>query len=528
MEQTNNIINALVEKDGIDKVDLASVDEISPEILNLIPEEIATRYKMLPFAKEADVLCVAMANPFDIFAQDLVRSKIDLRPRFFFTPEEELNKWISKLYLEQKNIMPQFDEQAEVGVEVQDADHEEELSIEALKDRARDAPAIQYVNYILLKAIQERASDIHIEPRERTMKVRLRIDGVLRELTSPPKRLQSGIISRIKILGAMDIAERRVPQDGRSKIRILGRSIDLRISTLPTIYGEKVVMRILDKGAHSLDVNDIGFEPGLLERFKQAINEPHGMILVTGPTGSGKTTTLYSALNYVNTPEKNIITVEDPVEYRLEGINQVQAKPQIGLTFAAGLRSILRQDPDIIMVGEIRDRDTADIAVKAALTGHLVFSTLHTNTSVATIMRLIDMGVDKFLICSSVLLVLAQRLVRRICLHCSEPHQIDSETLQRLKIDPAVFEGAEPHKGAGCNHCGGSGYLGRAAVYEFLLLNNRLREMIMKDASMDELVRAAKELGMDTLWDNGLKKVARGITTIEEVLRVASNTGDGF
>jgi len=332
--------------------------------------------------------------------------------------------------------------------------------------------------------------------------------------------MQAGIISRIKILGGLDIAERRVPQDGRTKIKIMGRQVDIRISSLPTIYGEKIVMRVLDKGSISLNIDDIGFEPVLMQKFKEVLSQAHGMVLVTGPTGSGKTTTLYSALNFVNSPEKNIITVEDPVEYRLKGVNQIQARPQVGLTFAAGLRSILRQDPDIVMVGEIRDSETAEIAIKAALTGHMVLSTLHTNDAVATIIRLLNMGIDKYLICSALSLIIAQRLARRICLHCKEPYTPDEEILTRLRalqVNPAEISF---YHGRGCEHCGGSGFWGRIAVYEFFLLAREIKDLIIANAAEAELKDMGQHIGMETLLQNGLKKVRDGLTTIDEILRI--------
>lgn len=520
----NSIIQTLVKEEGIQNVDLSKIKVIGPDILKLIPEEIAIKHKLIPFSINENSLCITMANPFDIWAQEAVRSTTNLQPKYYFTPEEQLEEWLSKLYIQNTNLLEGLEDAINMDVELQDEIQDEELSIEVLKVQAQDAPAIRYVNYLLLKAVQERASDIHIEPQEKELRIRLRIDGTLREITAPPKQLQAGIISRIKILGSLDIAERRVPQDGRSKLKILGRSVDLRISTLPTIYGEKVVLRILDKGSLSLNIEDIGFEQDILEKFKETLTQPHGMILVTGPTGSGKTTTLYSALNYVNSIEKNIITIEDPVEYRLKGINQIQAKPQVGLTFAAGLRSILRQDPDIIMVGEMRDLETAEIAIRSALTGHLVFSTLHTNSSVETLMRLVDMGIDRYLICSSLILIIAQRLVRRICLHCSQPCSVDQAILQKFVNGNPMIENITFYRGQGCNHCGGTGYWGRVAIYEFFFLNNQIRDLILKDATVDEIWEKALDSGINTLLTNGLKKVGEGITTLEEVLRVTSDS----
>lgn len=519
-----DIIETLVEQEGVQRVDLSKIGVIDPDVIDMIPGDIAIKYKVIPFSKDNDFISVSMSNPFDIFAQEAVQAKTNLKPNIYFTPEDQLEEWLGKLYAQNDSQIDGPDDTREPGVEVYEENQDEE-SIEVLRDQAQEAPAIRYVNNILWNAIQERASDIHIEPQEKELKVRVRIDGALREMASPPKKLQSGIISRIKILGSLDIAERRVPQDGRSKLKIFGRNVDIRISTLPTIYGEKVVLRVLDKESHSLNISDLGLEPNLQEKFKQALKEPHGMILVTGPTGSGKTSTLYSALNYVNTPEKNVITIEDPVEYRLKGINQIQAKPEVGLTFAAGLRSILRQDPDIIMVGEIRDVETSEIAIRAALTGHLVLSTLHTNDSIATIMRLVDMGIDRYLISSSILLIMAQRLVRRICFHCLTSYKLDQimiDRLKNMKYDINI-EDLSLQRGEGCANCGGTGYWGRVAIFEFFYPDNTIRNLIMRGAGMEEIRSKTQELHMETLLTNGLKKAGEGITTIEEILKVSSD-----
>jgi len=522
---TNNIsdkevieqrIRSFVLLNRIPIIDLSNMDFIDPTVVSLIPEDIAHQFHVIAFAQKKGVLLVAMANPFDPLALDLIRQKTGLEVEINYAPRSVIEAKIEKCYAQKANLEESMKELVDFEV----VDEEEEDDEEQLRIQAEDAPAIKFVNILFLKATQDRASDIHIEPQDKELKVRLRIDGILREIPPPPKRMQSGIISRIKILGGLDIAERRVPQDGRTKLKILGRQIDVRISTLPTIYGEKVVMRILDKGSVSLNINDIGFDTKLMTKFKEALTQAHGMILVTGPTGSGKTTTLYSSLNFVNSPEKNIITVEDPVEYRLKGINQIQARPEIGLSFAAGLRSILRQDPDIVMVGEIRDKETAEIAIQAALTGHLVLSTLHTNDSVATIIRLLNMGIDKYLICSSLSLVIAQRLARRICLHCKYQYTPDEDIQNRLKSLKVNPDELTFYKGKGCNHCAGSGFWGRVAVYEFFLLYKEIKEMIINDASENEMRQRGKELGMESLLQNGLKKVEEGLTTVDEVLRI--------
>ena len=515
------IINDLVLQEGVERADLAQFGFIDPEIIDSIPEEIAIKFKMIPFARDEDTLSVAMSNPFDIHAERALRMTAKVDPKIYYMPEPEMDEWLRKLYLQTSQAIEDLDE-AQGGVEVEELGSDEEVTIEALQDQAREAPAIRHVNGFLLNAIQERASDVHIEPREKELKVRFRIDGVLRDVATLPKSQQAGIISRIKILSSLDIAERRVPQDGRTKLRIFGRGVDLRVSTIPTIYGEKVVLRVLDQDRHSLEIADLGLEASLQQGFKDILHQPHGMILVTGPTGSGKTTTLYSALNFINSSEKNIITVEDPVEYQLKGINQIQIKSDIGLTFSAGLRSILRQDPDVIMVGEIRDLETAEIAMRGALTGHLVFSTLHTNNSVATLMRLIEMGIDRYLICSSMHLILSQRLVRRICFHCAEPYEPENALLERLGEDRQLIDGITLDHGIGCSHCGGSGFWGRVALFEFFYLNSELRNMISDQVSADEIRARINQMGMETLLRNGLKKVHDGITTVDEVLKVAA------
>ncbi len=517
-QEKKEIIEKLVAEEGVETVDLGQIGYIEPEIISLIPDEIALRYKLIPFGNEDGRLSIATANPFDLDVIDTVQSLSHDPPRLYFSPEEEIEKFLSKLYMKHEVFSDPGDELSEAG-EVDDP-----YSVSALEDSEDEAPAIRIVDSILLNAIQERASDIHIEPQEEQLFIFFRIDGVLREAGAYPRKYFNGVVSRIKILSSLDIAERRLPQDGRSKIKIFGRDIDIRVSTLPTITGEKVVLRILDRDLHSLNIADLGLEPELQELFKKSLQAPHGMILVTGPTGSGKTTTLYSALNFVNAKEKNIITVEDPVEYRLKGINQVQAHAEIGLTFSAGLRSILRQDPDIIMVGEIRDQETAEIALRASLTGHLVFSTLHTNSSIDTIMRLIDMGIDAFLICSSVHLIVAQRLVRRICLHCSEEYQPENALLAKFHHDRDLLEKASFQHGRGCPNCSGTGYWGRVAVFELLPLTARLRTLIMDNANMEEVRAQALADGMETLQRNGLKKAVMGMTTLEEIMRISAES----
>ena len=398
--------------------------------------------------------------------------------------------------------------------------------IEQLKDLASEAPVIRLVNLIISKAIEGRASDIHIEPFEKDLKVRYRIDGILYDVESPPKKLKAAIISRVKIMAKLNIAERRLPQDGRIKLKVLGKDIDLRVSTLPTMYGESVVMRILDKSNSDLyDIRRLGFPADSLSDLEALIRRPHGILLVTGPTGSGKTTTLYSALDTINLPDKKIITIEDPVEYQMDGVNQIQVNPQIGLTFATGLRHIVRQDPDVIMVGEIRDLETAEIAIRAALTGHLVFSTLHTNDAPSAITRLVDMGAEDYLIASSLLGVLAQRLVRVICPHCRVEVFPVSEMLDEIGYRRG--NGHDPHRffeGRGCERCANTGFIGRVGIYELMLVNDELRKLTVGKADSGQIRKKALESGMRSLRDDGWLKVRQGMTTVSEVLRVTQES----
>ncbi len=509
-------IEKFVARENIPKMNFNELSFLDPSVTSLISEETARQFNIIAISQKKRELGVVMANPFDSVALNIVRERTGFDLDVSYAPYDEIINQIEQAYIQAENLEERMKELVDFEIEEEKEDEDEKV----LRIQAEDAPAVKFVNLLFLQAIHDRASDIHIEPLEREIKVRFRVDGILKETAPGHKNMQSGIISRIKILGNLDIAERRVPQDGRAKVKIMGRQIDIRISTLPTIYGEKIVMRILDKASISLNIDDIGFELKIMEKFKNILGQSHGMVLVTGPTGSGKTTTLYSSLNYINSVDKNIITVEDPVEYRLEGINQVQARPQVGLTFAAGLRSILRQDPDIVMVGEIRDKETAEIAVKASLTGHLVFSTLHTNDAVATIIRLLNMGVDKYLISSSVSLIIAQRLARRVCLHCKTEYTPEPRVINRLKslkIDPSDITF---YKGKGCEYCAGTGFWGRIAVYEFFFLYKDIKELIVEDASEAQIRKRSTELGMKSLLEDGIKKVTKGLTTIDEILRI--------
>ncbi|MHC5076713.1 MAG: GspE/PulE family protein, partial [Planctomycetota bacterium] len=405
------------------------------------------------------------------------------------------------------------DETFEKGLDDELYDNEVDNEAAATK-----APVIRFVDLLLSQAVKSRASDIHIEPQEKSMSIRMRVDGILRDMVPPARKMQSAVITRIKILAKMDIAERRLPQDGRFKMKASGRSIDIRVSALPTIYGEKIVMRILDASAVNHNVDEIGFEPNLLKEFKAIVEQPHGIIIVTGPTGSGKSTTLYSALDYLKDPKINITTVEDPVEYRLAGINQVQVKPEINLNFAACLKAILRQDPDIVLIGEIRDKETVEIAIKASLTGHLVLSTFHTNDAPSAISRLMYMGIEPYLLGSTLNLVVAQRLVRRICEKCKEETTLTEDVLKRLKIDPEKAKKAKFYHGKGCSKCGDTGYLGRLPIFEFLVVDSEMRQKITVEASEPEIRKLARQKGYGGLLESGISKILQGLTTAEEVL----------
>lgn len=493
---------------------------VPEEVANLVPKDMARAYKLAPVARLGNKLFVAMADPLNVLALDDLRQRTKLDIVAMITTERAVTEALSGVGNSSANMDKVLQEAAE-GAEIEEVKQKsEEIDLDRMAVESEDAPVVKIVNLILVQALKEKASDIHIEPFERQLKLRYRIDGNLVEATSPPKALQMPIASRIKILAGLDIAERRLPQDGRFRIRVSGKEIDLRISMLPTVYGEKIVIRILDKGALSGSVDALGMDEQTLGIFKKAIDAPHGMILVTGPTGSGKTTTLYSVLGELNNPEYNIVTVEDPVEYQLSGINQVAVKSDIGLGFAEALRSILRQDPDIVMIGEIRDNETADIAVKAALTGHQVLSTLHTNDAAGAISRLDDMGIEPFLISSSVILACAQRLVRRICPNCKEEWEPEQEILEKLEITDV--EGATFYKGHGCERCKRRGYLGRAAIIEVLPVSEAVRRLIIKRASAAVIKNQAISEGMKSLRMVGIDKAREGVTTLEEILRVTA------
>lgn len=474
--------------------------------------------RAIPLAEDEQGLLVAMANPTDDYILSALRLATGkpILPRV--AVPSELEAAFERLYGSGRSAMGQIVDSIGLADDLTD-----EEQIQHLKDLASEAPVIRLVNLMTARAVESRASDIHIEPFENRLKIRYRVDGVLREVESPPSRLSAAVISRIKIMAKLNIAERRLPQDGRIQLRAQGKEIDLRVSTVPTLWGESVVMRILDKASVVLDFEMLGFSPRTLERFLEILHLPHGIILVTGPTGSGKTTTLYTALQTINTSERKILTVEDPVEYQLEGINQIQVKPQINLTFANALRAIVRQDPDVIMIGEMRDLETAGIAVQSALTGHLVLSTLHTNDAAGSVTRLLDMGMEDYLLTSTINGILAQRLVRLLCSRCKQPYQALPELIEEMRLHRfADGRDITLYKPVGCEHCGGTGYRGRAAIMEFLVMSDPLRRLVLKHADAGDLQATAQKEGMDTMYEDGLRKAVAGLTTIEEVLRVTT------
>jgi len=497
---------------------------VPEEIMSLVPRDLAKANKLVPIARLNGKLFVAMADPTNVLAVDDVKRRVQLDIVPMIATEKAVNDTLAGVHhggARMKEVLKKVAEDAAAATDVEvEAKKNEEIDLDQLATDSEDAPVIKIVNLVLVQAVKEKASDIHIEPFQKSLKLRYRIDGELIAAESPPKALQLAITSRIKILAGLNIAERRVPQDGRFRIKVLGKDVDLRVSILPTAYGEKIVIRILDKTALTGSIDQMGMDESTLDKFKKAIDAPHGMILVTGPTGSGKTTTLYSVLQELNNPQYNIVTVEDPIEYELAGINQVSVRNDIGLDFASALRSILRQDPDIVMVGEIRDNETADIAVKAALTGHQVLSTLHTNDAAGAITRLDDMGIEPFLISSSVIMACAQRLVRRICTNCREEFVPEPEMLERLGTE--LPEGAVFYHGSGCDRCKHRGYLGRLAIIEALPVSEAIRRLIIKRASSAVVKNQAISEGMKTLRMAGIDKALEGVTTLEEIWRVTA------
>ncbi len=518
-----DIVESMGKQMGVAFVDLDRI-ELDTDLARSIPEHLAQRYKVIPVAQKDNRLTLAMVDPLNVLAIDDIRliTGFDIEP--VIGTEEEILKAIARLFgvTDMVAVEDQVKEisATEFGaMEVED-EVEEEIALDKLKELVDEAPIVRVVNLIISQAINDKASDIHIEPEARSVRVRYRVDGVLHDVMSPPKHIQAPMVSRIKIMASMDIAERRIPQDGKIHLRHDGREFDLRVSTVPTIHGEKVVMRILDKGSVMLGLNKLGFSEENQRLFEDVVERPYGMILVTGPTGSGKSTTLYSCLNKLNTGTTNILTIEDPVEYQLPGVNQVQVNTKANLTFASALRSFLRQDPDIIMVGEIRDQETARIAVEAALTGHLVLSTLHTNDASGAVSRLVEMGVEPFLVASSVIGVLGQRLARTICPNCKEAYTPAPEAVKRFGL--AMYSDSELsfYRGRGCDHCKMTGYRGRTGIHELMPMSDRVRGLVLHRSSTAEIKQAAMEEGMRTMQDDGLNKVLAGITSMEECLRV--------
>ena len=501
---------------------------ILPEIAELLPREVIQNHKVLPIARLENKLFVAMADPLNVLAIDDIRRLTKLEVSPLITSEKSILDKLTILDAAKGASMEDIIQDAQKQSDDESNDLEtvkeavEEVNLDQLAASTEEAPVIKLANLILVQAIKDRASDIHIEPFEKVIRLRYRVDGSLLDATPPPKQMQLALISRLKIMGNLDIAERRLPQDGRMRVKVGGKDFDLRISIMPTVHGEKVVLRVLDKSNLSASIDKLGLDPDTFQQVKSAIDAPHGLILVTGPTGSGKTTTLYSALNELNSPVYNIITVEDPVEFQIPGINQVPTKKEIGLTFANALRSILRQDPDIIMIGEIRDTETAEIAIEAALTGHQVLSTMHCNDAPGAIARLDDMGIAPFLISSSVILACAQRLMRRICSHCKEPVDYPAQMFQDLSIDPSMFDGSPLYRGRGCDRCKNSGYAGRMAVIEGMTISDEIRKLIISRASTREMGKVAVGQGMRTLRMVALDRVRDGTSTLEQVLLLTS------
>ncbi len=515
---------------GVPSINLAFF-EVDQNVIKLIPMETAMKYQILPLSRVGSSLTVAMVDPTNVFAMDDIKFMTGFNIEPVVASETAISEAIKKHYgsvedverkKEMEEIVSFIDEGQAESVELE-AEDESTLNLAALEKAAEEAPVIKLVNYILTDAVKRGASDIHMEPYEKEYRIRYRIDGMLSTIMNPPNKLRDAIISRVKIMAKLDISEKRLPQDGRIMIRMMHngkkKQLDYRVSVLPTLHGEKVVMRLLDKENLRLDMTKLGFEQESLDKFQKAIFKPYGMVLVTGPTGSGKTNTLYSSIAQLNKPDTNIVTAEDPVEFQLPGINQVQMKEQIGLNFAAALRSFLRQDPNIILVGEIRDFETAEIAIKAALTGHLVLSTLHTNDAPSTISRLMNMGIEPFLVATSVHLICAQRLARRVCQECKIPEEVTPQVLIDAGFTPEEAKTVKVYKGQGCPTCGNKGYKGRVGLYEILEITDEIRELILVGASALEVKKKAIEQGMISLRRSGLIKVMAGQTTLEEVFR---------
>jgi type IV pilus assembly protein PilB len=504
---------------------------IPTDVADLIPRDLAYNHRVVPVSRLENKLFLAMADPLNVLALDDVKRTTHLEVAPLIAPEKAILDKLNQIDAAKSGSMEDIIKDAAQKADEEAADSEnlevsadkvEEVNLDQLAASSEEAPVIKLANIILVQAIKDRASDVHIEPFEKTIRLRYRVDGNLLDATPPPKQMQLALVSRFKVMSSLDIAERRLPQDGRIRIRVAGKDYDLRVSIMPTVHGEKIVLRVLDKSNLSASIDKLGLDPDTFVQFKAALDAPHGLILVTGPTGSGKTTTLYSALNELNNPTYNIVTVEDPVEFQIPGINQVPVKKEIGLTFANALRSILRQDPDIIMIGEIRDTETAEIAVESALTGHQVLSTMHCNDAPGAIARLDDMGIAPFLISSSVILACAQRLMRRICPHCKEPVTYPTKMFEDLNIEPSIFDGATLFRGRGCERCKDSGYSGRMAIIEAMSVSDEIRKLIIQRATSRELGKVAIGQGMRTLRMVALERAREGISTLEQVLVLTS------
>lgn len=515
--RAEDILKALSIQLGFPYENRISTDEIPSDLVSNLPINYAKRNEVLPLRKEGATIVVAVADPTNFYVIDDLRALFNSDIKPVISSSYEIVNAINTVYNRTSSSGDEAIEELDESAGEINADFNEPVD---LLDATDEAPIIRLVNSLLFRSVKQKASDIHIEPFEKELVIRFRIDGVLYDIMSPPKRAQNSIISRVKIMAGLNIAEKRLPQDGRIRIKIAGKDIDIRVSTIPTTFGESVVMRLLDKSAVLLDLNSLGLQGRQLEWMNELISKSHGIILVTGPTGSGKTTTLYAALSKINSKDIKIITIEDPVEYQISGINQVQVNPKIELTFAAGLRAFLRQDPDVIMVGEIRDRETAEIAIQASLTGHLVISTLHTNDAPSTVTRLIDMGIEPFLVSSSIIGVVAQRLIRTVCHDCAKKYTPTEEEMSKIGLVLEDLKGRQLFKAVGCPNCLETGYTGRLAIYEFMLMNDVVRAEIMKGSDASTIKKVAIEEGMTSLMGDAANKVLQGLTTIEEILRV--------
>jgi type IV pilus assembly protein PilB len=522
-----DVSKALASQFGMDTINLAEY-RVPDDVLALVPKHIARRYKIIPVYKHDNTLTVAISDPMDVDTVDSLRYILKMNVEPVVAAKTDIESSITRYYGSAddtvENMLQEITEgEVDLGLPINKAT---QIKIEDIAETETDAPIIKLVGLIIMEAYRNRASDIHIEPLEKRLRVRYRIDGVLHEVDNPPKRLQAAIISRLKIMSNMSIAEKRVPQDGRIQIPVMGKTLDLRVSALPTNHGESIVMRILDKTSLLLGLGDLGFFSDDQATMEKIISLPDGVFLVTGPTGSGKTTTLYSCLNTINKPDRKIITVEDPVEYQLAGINQVQVNADINLTFSTALRSILRQAPNIIMIGEIRDLETANIAVQAALTGHLVFSTLHTNDAPSAVTRMVDIGVKPFLVASAVRAIMAQRLIRKVCSKCKTPYKPTDYEMTVLKLNPDEVKNATIFRGAGCNECSKTGYRGRMGIYEIFQIDEEVRRLIYEKVPSNVIRARARELGMRTLREDGVRKIMAGITTPEEVISITQGDED--